>query len=298
MARSIESIYNSLVAKKEGFSELSALLPSYVTPDNPYQLLLNEISSLSKVSIWRLWLFLVACGHYTLEVMMDAFKADAEDIARRNTFGTLPWYAAKVLGWQFGFSPVWNSTDYTYEYTDTTSVAAKDARIIARVSVVEAKNMAFNSVLIKVATESAPGVLSPITAPQLTALDTYIDRIKPPGVKTITQSYPADLLRANLKIWYDGTLDLAVFQTTVEDALKLFLKNIPFDGILQLDDLVLFIRAISGVQNVQLILVEAKASYDPGFTVVPQERNPASGYFELVPTGITSSDTQIEYLPV
>lgn len=298
MARPILQIYNDLVTQKQSASELASLTPQYSTPDNPYLILLAELSSSSKVSIWRLWLFVIACGHYTLEVMMDVFRVEAEDIARRNIFGTQPWYADKVLKFQYGYSPVWNNSTFTYDYTDTTSTSAVASRVVSKVSVIEATNMAFNSVLIKAAKEPTLGTLAPLTGAEVTSLNTYINRIKPPGIKTTVQSYPADLLRLKLKLWYDGVLDVPAFQTRFETALKQFLKDIPFDGILRLDDLIIAIRAVSGVVNVQLQLVEAKASYDPSFTSVTQERNPASGYFELVPIGFTPSDTQIEFIPV
>lgn len=298
MARSVLEIYNSLVARKQSFTELLDLTPQYVSGDNPYQLLLDELSSSSKVSIWRLWLFLVAVGHYTLEVMMDAFIAEAEDISKRNAFGTKPWYGDKLLAFQYGYTPVFDSSKYTYEYADTTSSGAIASRIINKVSVKVVKNMVNNTILMKVATETAPNTFAPISAPQLVAVDSYIDRIKPPGEKTQIQSFAGDLFRGNFKAWYDGTLIAADFQTAFEDTLKLFLKNIPFDGVLHIDDLIVALKKIPGLVNIQVVGVDVKAAFDPTFQTVSENYNPASGWFEVVPFGTTPTDSNIELIAV
>lgn len=298
MARSVLEIYNSLVARKQLFTELQDLTPQYVSGDNPYQLLLDDLSSSSKVGIWRLWLFLVAVGHYTLEVMMDAFITEAEDISKRNAFGTKPWYGDKLLAFQYGFTPVFDSNNYTYEYADTTSSGAIASRIINKVSVKEVKNMAFNTVLMKVATETAPNTFAPISAPQLVAVDSYMDKIKPPGVKTQIQSFAGDLFRGNFKVWYDGTLIAVDFQTSFEDTLKLFLKNIPFDGVLHIDDLIVALKKIPGLINIQIVGIDVKAAFDVSFQSVSENYNPASGWFEVVPFGSTPTDSNIELIAV
>jgi hypothetical protein len=300
MARTIEEIYNGLIAKKQSFTQLADLSPQYLPGDNPYQMQLDDLSTSSQVGIWRLFLYLIACGHYTMEVIMDVFKSEAEDISRRNIFGTEAWYYDKMFAFQYGYLPIWNSADYTYAYSDTTSPTAVDARIIKKVSVKEEKTSAYNTVLIKLAKESAPNVLIPLDPGELTAADSYIDRLKPPGIKTQLISLPADEMRQNLTIKYDGTLDVADFETKVVETIETYLKAFSgndFDGTFNVDDFVVYMKKnVQGLINIFVNEIAVKAYYDLSFSIMTNSYNPASGYFSLVPIGITGSDSQITYI--
>lgn len=297
MARTVLEIYNSLIAKKQDFSELNGLTPSYAVGDNPYQSMLDELSSASAVSLWRLWLFLVACAHHTMEVLFDSFKADAEEIANRSLIGSLPWYEEKMKKWQYGFSPIWDSQNYTWNYSDTTSTGAIAARIIKHVSATEERNNLFNEVLLKLAKESSPGVLVPLDSAELTSADIYLDRIKPPGVKTVTISLPADSFRGSFKVYFDGTLDPTVFTPVFEQELSNYLKAIDFNGTFFMDDFLVFLKSIPGVKHIEIISVEVKADADTVFSPVMDRYTPAAGYFNLIPVGTTPTETQIQYIP-
>ena len=58
MARTVETIYADLLARKEADTNL------------------NELSSTSKTAIWRLWIYIVAYATNVLEMLFDSHATE------------------------------------------------------------------------------------------------------------------------------------------------------------------------------------------------------------------------------
>lgn len=293
MARSVEEIFNQMVSEKQSLSALDPYLPEYNLPtDNPYQLLLNELSSWSKVSIWRLWIFMVALAHHQFEVLMDYFKAEQDQVAAQSIAGNLPWYRDQALKFQSGHSLTFNPNTYRYSYL----IDDPGSRIIAKCAVVEENNLNVNGIVIKVAKLSS-GNLVPLSAPEKIEFNTYINRIKFAGVQSVVISEQPDQIRLELDVFYDGTLDLTEFKTRFEASISDYLNNgIDFDGNFIKNKLIDKFQSVDGFIDCDLNLVEAKADYLPSFTTVDRIYSPYSGYFTLIGIGSGPSDTQINYI--
>jgi hypothetical protein len=299
--QTLEEIYNAIIAEKQSNAVLNGLLPTYnlagITPDNPLYLLLQGISSQSKVSIWNLFLYYNAVGIFNQQQLNAIAKSEIEEAAKANEAGTLKWYADQVLKFQFGYNLIWNSNNYTYLYSDTVSQAAIDARIISKVSVTEVFVSNFNGVAVKVA-KAVGGVLAPLDDTPGGELDTlkyYINRVKFAGINTSVLSLAADLIRLNLKVFYDGILDLNTIESAVEAAIKQYLNDILFDSWFITNKLIDALQLISGVLDVYVLNSEFKPASAGSFTPVLNRYKPEAGYFELVPVGTIGTDTQIEY---
>lgn len=304
MARTIEEIYNAIVLEKQTFAELNNLMPQYnlapPVPGNPFADVLNEVASVSKVAIWKLWIYIIAIAIYTHEVLWDKFKEETEEIARQSIAGNLAWYVAQVKLWQFGSALLWNHSTYRYYYLDASLPSGMAKRIAKKVSCAEVNNALVNGVLIKVARENA-GVLSPLTSAQLTSLTTYVNRVKFAGVQTSVISLPPDKVKLNMKVYYDGTLDLTQFKTDLENGIDTYLRNIEFDGVLYINELVDAIQAISGTKEPWVFINSCLCAPDaqPQFTTVMEKYEPTSGYFKLVPVGTNPNiNSIIDYVPV
>ena len=308
MARSAEDIYNSMVTEKQTFASLGGLLPLYnlggITPDNPFSKYIQQVNSGSFVAIWILVLWVVANAQHSLEVLWDKLVIEMNGIAAQSISGTLGWYAAQMQAFQFGFALIWDSATYRYFYADTTSAAAVAARIIYKVSVQEVANQTFDGVVFKLAknigTTAAP-ILAPLDnspGSELTSATTYVNRIKFAGVQTSVISLPADQLRLDINFYYDGTLDLTVFEPVVIAAIQAYLAAIPFTGVFEINDFIDAMQAIPGAIDpaVFINVAEAKAASDPGFTTITESYNPASGYFNLVAVGLTPGNTIINFI--
>lgn len=307
MARSVETIYNEMVTEKQTAANLSGLMPTYnlssITPDNPFDELVNEVDSESQVSVWRWWLYIVAYGMFILESLWDAFKTEILQIAAASEFGTQAWYERVAKEWQYGHSLVWDSVQRKAYYIDTTSPAAVASRLAAKVSVTEVHNISFSGVQIKVA-KDVGGTLQPLDTAAGTELDSftyYMERKSPAGIPRSIISIAADSIRFHLRRYYDGTLALADVQAADEIALKAYLKNIDFSGVFYVNDLVdAFQNLTTGKKpTVTPLVCEAKAATDTLWTTIAEKYEPKSGYFELVPIGaVVGLDTVIEYVAV
>jgi hypothetical protein len=88
MAKTVQQIYNELVAEKATKPELAGL------------------NSSSQTAIYTLWLWVVAYAHKLLYDMWDVTKAEISQVASQQIIGTKPWYTGLALNWTGGSKPV------------------------------------------------------------------------------------------------------------------------------------------------------------------------------------------------
>ena len=93
MARTIAEIYDSIIAEKQNMSSLNALQPSIDSSQD----LLNDLTSSSKVAVWRLWAFITAVAINVFEVIHDQHVAWIENRATQIPTGTTIWYHEQSL---------------------------------------------------------------------------------------------------------------------------------------------------------------------------------------------------------
>lgn len=266
MARTVLQIYDQIVAEKQNMPALSALQPSIDTSQN----LLADLTTSSKVAIWRLWAFVTAVIIHTLEVYHDKHKEDVEDILSRSVPGTLKWYSERVLEWQFGNSLVF--LDNVYKYNPV--VPAN--RIVKRVSVRDSQS-APGQVLVKVAKLDGFNQVLPLSAIELQLLSQYLDEIRFAGTRISLVSQNPDTIVGNFTIWFDGQLVPSAVQTDVDTAVKLYLRQIPFDGVFRVSDLILAVKAVPGVIDLQINSLSGVAGTNS--TPISREYISQSGYF-------------------
>ena len=157
MARTIEEIYNEMATEKNNFSVLNQLQPNI----DDFQSMLTQLSTTSKVAIWRLMIYIVAVGIWALEKSFDLHKAWIINRALEIQTGTVFWYASKCLDFQYGDAIQWNGSNYQYP---TINEAIK---IVKLVSVREVGT----KVVIKVANLIGSNAV-PLTIGELTAVET------------------------------------------------------------------------------------------------------------------------------
>jgi len=275
MARSIQEIYDSIIAEKESMSSLDGLLPVGAKYNN----VLSELSSGSKVAVWRLIIYVVAVSHWVHEKYWDYAKQELNAIAEQSIAGNLEWYKNEVKKWQYGFLLLWNSQTYRYYYNDTTSQLAIESKLADRVAVVEVFSQDFRGLKIKVAKETPQG-LKPLEPIEIESLQSYIDRIKFAGVETDVISQESDKLNLSLKIYYQGTLDEANVKASVKNAIENYIANIEFDGIFYIIKMVDEIQKVLGVKDV-VIMTASGRSYLGSYNNFYKDYTADSGWIEL-----------------
>jgi hypothetical protein len=244
MARTINEIQETILNRKAVTPSLSPLEVLTLSEQNS----LTNLTSTSKVSIWRLWVYIVAFTVWTLEKIYDTFKIEIEETIALNQIGTPSWYRTKMLQFQLGFEL---TNMGTYDNTNELQSVVLASKIIKQ-SVVEELG---GRLRIKVATV-INGELSPLSWPQITAFIEYAEKIKYAGTRLIFVSRNADDFKTNYTIYYDPLILDAYGQRLdgtnnepVQDAIKEYLKNLEFNGEFINTKLTDFLQGVEGVKE-------------------------------------------------
>lgn len=267
MARSIKDIYASIVAEKENQTSLQQLVPS---SDNVDQLS-TDLSSSSKVAIWRLFCYCIAIAHYTQELLWDFFKVEVEAIVAAAPTGTLPWYQLQILKFQFGDSLTFANEKYQYSVIDESKQVVKLCAVEDRPDGV---------VVIKVANLDSNDLPIPLTTPQKTSLEAYVGQIRFAGTKFLVISTLPDLLKLLGTVYYDPIHELTTVTANVEAAIENYLNNLPFNGVFRINSLIDAIQAVEGVVDFAAQSVEAKYG-NLAYSTVARTYIAQAGYLQI-----------------
>lgn len=279
MARTIADIQQSMIDNIQSNATLSTVL-----------------TSTSKVSIWRLWTYIVAVCQWTIENLQDLFKSDVTTLIATLKPHTKQWYASKVLAFQYGYDLPADSDVYDNSALTADQITASQVVSYCAVVDVIINNQAY--LRIKVAGTNN-GDLAALPDAQLTALQAYLAIIKDAGVKLLVTTGNPDGLKQSADIYYnplvlnnngnrlDGTGD-----TPVQDAINAYLKNLPFNGRLTLQSLVDALQVVDGVSLINIKSASAQYGSLP-YTSFAVWYDPDSGYMRFINDG----DLQLNFIP-
>ncbi|PTT14278.1 nucleotidyltransferase [Flavobacterium sp. HMWF030] len=248
---------------------------------------LTDLNSTSKTAIYRLFVFVVSYAIMVLELLFE--QKEKEIIAAINTQkrGNAPWYKDMALKFQYGFELIYD-TD-TFANLDATQEVIEASKIIKYCSIKPSSET--STLIVKVASESGDS-LEPLTDDEKESFLAYMEEIKYEGVKLRVVNNPADKLLLNMQIFRDVLVldDQGNSKKNggqpVETAINEYMKALPFDGELVLNDLIEHLRAVDGVSNANIIVATSK-KYDVithaygEFEPINVRTIPESGYFEI-----------------
>ncbi|MCX6266550.1 MAG: hypothetical protein NTW16_04235 [Bacteroidetes bacterium] len=279
MARTIAQIYDALNTSKASMEELDTFVVSTQVPgstrDNAADLAI-DVTSESKVAVWRLWLWIFAVGSWMVEVLFDRHTSHVTEVLESKRVHTTRWYAEECKKYQYGYPLSWIDDRYQYAVDDLGSRIIKYAAAAERNS----------KVVIKVA-KDVGGTREPLSTDELRLFREFWSKWKDAGVTLEIISLPADQLKINLTIVRDR-LVLDANNNLLRDnsinpvrlAIDAFGNGLEFDGILRLSKLVDAIQEAEGVIDVKL----SSASHRPSggsWQLVGMSVESAAGYFEL-----------------
>lgn len=231
MSRTIAEIYDEIIVEKESQTALSGL-----TPDPETSLsLLTELSSGSKVAIWRLWAYITAVAIWTHEQVFEIFLEEAEAIAAAAPAGTARWYQKKVLEWQYGDTLQYVNNQYIYDPVDESN------RIVTRCAI---QDRGDGVVVVKVAKGSTP---TPLNSTEKMTLEGYIAKIKFAGTRVAVLSQAADEIGIAYDIYYDPIVPLTTLQASVQAAIEEFGESLEFNGLFRISRFTDALQAVTGV---------------------------------------------------
>lgn len=268
MARSIQEIQNIILQAKA------------------QEPVLESLNSTSKVAIWRLWVYIIAVAIWSLEKLFDQHRADIDKRLAELKPHTARWYRSKALAFQYGFDLLPESD--TFNNQGHTEEAIEASKIVKYSAVIESKNE--GRLIVKIAGEQGD-TLQPITDAQKQAFEAYLQEIKDAGVRLSVVNYQPDVLHLQMKIVYDPlVLDSngqSIIHATkpVEEAIKSYLKRLPFNGELVLAHLIDALQQAEGVKIPHLVLAQSKNITSGGdygaFETIEISKIPTAGYFTI-----------------
>lgn len=235
----------------------------------------------SAASIESIIFYAIAFCVWLHEKIFDLHKQEITEYIGNMKPHSLQWYAVTGLAFQFGHT-LPPDTD-VYDNTGLTDEQVKASKVVNHIAVVEQER----GVRIKVATDNGHD-LGSLSDEQLTSFIAYMRRVKDAGVKIVNTTAVADSLKLELFIKYDplvlnseGRRIDGNGAAPVQDAVKNYLKNLPFNGKLELSDLVDELRKVDGVKAPYITAASARYGALP-FTSFPgQAYTPDAGYLRI-----------------
>lgn len=275
MARSITEIQNDIIAKVQADPVLS-----------------TQLTSTSLVAVWRLWTYVVAVSIWTIENLFDLFKQEVDETISAMKPHSLRWYAEKAKAFQYGDNLVADADYYDNSNQTDDAVAAK--KIVAYAAVVEQER----GLRIKVAKDGGVD-LTALSTDELNAFIEYMKKVKDAGVKLLITSGVADALKLDMDIYYNplvinasgGRLD-GFTSTPVQDAIKAYLKNLPFNGVFLIQNLVDQLQLVDGVDVINIKSAQAQYGALP-FQSFAVQYIPDAGYLRIA----NDADLTINFIP-
>ena len=280
MARKTDEIKNSIT---QSFISNQNIIELYgLDPNSTFE------AQFSLVSFENIFFNIITLIVWTLETLFDTHKAEVSSTLTEKKPHTLRWYRNKVRAFQYGFD-LFEDTDL-YDNGSATQEVIEASKVIKYAAVTE--SLTESRLIVKVATEDSNGILAPVSETVYNALMAYLEEIKDAGVKITVINYLPDVLRLELKIFYDALVldENGVSRLTgrkpVEDSLKEYMKELPFNGELILQSLANKLEVTEGVKIVDVVNAQSKWISDSGtdygnFENIQVKKIATSGYFVI-----------------
>ncbi|NME68998.1 hypothetical protein [Flammeovirga aprica] len=272
MAKSRAELYQELVNEKLRIQELDTLLDEKELADALKDL--GDVTSTSKVAMWNLWLYITSFVSHIISVLLDVHKNEVEALIASSKVHTADWYAERILEYQHG-DPILLHTETKqpfYEVVDLSKQIVKSVAVSGR-----------GFALVKVR-----GNNGKLSESEASGVEAYLREIQEPGAQMGVVNLDSDKLILHADLYYEPEHDRLQVETEVQGAVADYIKNLPFDGTLQVSDLVDFVKQTEGVSDFYITVLKARPDIGTVFEDVEARYYPSSGWMELETYQITS----------
>lgn len=240
MSRTINDIYNEALKERSKRMELA------------------EFNSSSKMSIMNGLTWVTAAIIHSFETLLDVFAVDISEVINSRINGTPVYYANALLQYQKGDTLSVREDGLAFGYAEIDS----SKQIITQVSYTESTDDSNldSKLILKVAT-GEKGNLTAIPREELVPIIAYINKIKFAGTRVEVTSHDGDVLVPRLTIYYDGSIPESEIYTKIEERLKEYIMNIPFDSSVYVSKI---IEAIRNAEHVTDVYIDENATPEQG----------------------------------
>ena len=264
---------------------------------------LATLTTTSKTSIWRQVFETVAFAIWNFQEATNLHLQEIEDKIRNQKVSSLKWYRTESLRFQYGFDLINENDGFRPDYYDVetdswiiaTDEQVENSKVVKYAAV--GRNIVNNRalILIKIATEENEEIV-PVSDNVGIAFTKFIEEIQPTGDVVQIINYKPDILFPQFKVCYDPLILLPNGQSIllgnvfpVQEAIRKFMKNLPFNGELSVQKLEEIILNVTGVVDLQKLQVESKWIVPTGgdaegyglFQPIQISKIPKSGHFKI-----------------
>lgn len=282
MARTVKEIKDQMTAT---FCKERAVVAAYgLNPNKSFD------QQFSAASIESILFYVFAFAVWVLETLFDKHAAEVDTRIELLEPHTLRWYVDKAKAFMYGYRLVTDS-----DYYDTTGMSDTDieaARVVKFANATESNTVVY----LKVAGINGDGNPVKLSDSQFSALRSYIDTVKDAGVSVVLRNEAADVMKMRLVVYYNPVLmngdgvDAKNGIHIVNDTIRKVITSLPFNGVYRNTDLLAAINALSAVEVVDIVKVQAKANNAVEWHDVTGYDRPYSGYYSIEDT-----DIEIDY---
>jgi len=272
----------------------SADLPVTEVLTEDEQATIPNLTSTSKVSVFRLIIYVIAVIVWSIYKLWETLSTDLDERLAVSRPFTKGWYAVTALNYQHGHTLPETGI---YDNTGLTIAQINDAKIIDKAAIIETIINGHGILRIKVAKQNDQGDLEKLLTAEVAGFQEYMNNMGAAGVSVEASSKDPDNLKVDFKVYFDATIlnDLGQrldgsndtpVQTAIEDYLKV--KNSDdFNGELSTTKLTDVVQGVDGVTDV--FLQDAWSSFNNSdyihnsstSGIIDEFRQPDSGYFKL-----------------
>ena len=238
----------------------------------------------SAVSLENIIFSDVATAMYVMQELFGRFKIDISEILNAQLSGTVNWYAYKAMLFQFGMELV-PETDY-YENAGLSVEQIAAMRVVKYAAAVESKDKSI--LYVKVATDDGNGIRKPLSSAQLIAFKKYLNDVQYAGVRIAVINDPADDMKLRIDIYYDplvldelGRRLDGTDNTPVQNAIRNYLKNLPFNGTYANQGLVDTLQMINGVRIAEIKSAASRYGTYTKFAKINARKIAHAGYYQI-----------------
>lgn len=203
------------------------------------------------------------------EAALESWRSDVDATALATRYGTKEWWHKIALAWQDG--DMTSVVDGAVEY----SVVDETKRKITYCAVREEGRTLY----LRVACGNAGNLFS-LTAEELARFQSYLNDVKPLGVRVIAYSYNADNVTIAADIYYDGEISLAGVDVEVKRVIDEYLASIVFGGDIYVSKMVDVIQSVKGVVDVHNLKLNAGSGWQT------RKLTPNAGYVKVTGYGL------------
>ena len=276
--------------------KLQEIIDQMFALKNADPILSAALTSTSKTSIFGQIFQLVAFVIFNFQEACKLYMKEIDDKIASQKVPNLPWYRNLGLKFQYGFELDPNSLTGeflpTFEDNGQVVIATDEqieaSKIIKYVAVTRGISEGRVKISMKIAGENIDEDLS---SEKALAFVKYIEETQATGDNIVIVNYLPDVLKLTFKICYnplvllENGMSILTGKFPVQDAIREYMKNLPFNGELSVQKLEAIMLQVDGVDDLQNLQVQSKW-IEPGvgygmFQPIEISRIPKSGRFSI-----------------